>query len=70
LAVAASGKRDEDHSSEIADHTKAIALLTIPEGRDSVAPHILSVQLDAALCIVSRWWTAMHYISRWNRESS
>jgi hypothetical protein len=71
LHFVASGKRDEDHPSEIADRTKGhFDFLTIPEGRARVAPHILPVQPDAALCVVSRWWTAMHYISRRNRKSS
>lgn len=66
LHFAASGKRDEDHPSEIADRTKG----HFDFSRARVAPHILPVQPDAALCVVSRWWTAMHYISRWNRKSS
>jgi hypothetical protein len=57
--------------AEVADRTKRPSrLLTILEGRARVAPDILSVQPDVALCVVSRWWTAMHYISRRNRKSS
>jgi hypothetical protein len=57
--------------AEVADRTKRPSrLLTIPEGRARAAPDILWVQPDAALCVVSRWWTAMHYIPRRNREPS
>jgi hypothetical protein len=65
------GKRNVDHPSEIADLTKGYCDFSrFPEGRDCVAPRILSVQPDVTPCILSRWWTAMHYISRRNRESS
>jgi hypothetical protein len=70
LGFAASGRRDEDHPSEIADRTKGHFDFSAFLRRARGAPDILSVQPDAVLWIVSRWWTAIHYISRRNSESS